>query len=190
MAGGSGGGASGSTQLNVQSGLTPGPGGPDSSEAVPQERIVEHMVRVARASVGRGQWQVQIRLSPPELGRIRLDVDVRQDVMNMRVVADTAEARELISSRVGQLRESLQQHGITVDRVEVEPRRVSTSSGPQSDVDDGARQGANQSGAQQEGGRGFSFAWDQQGGADAGPGQAVASESQEQEAELAVDITV
>ena len=122
---------------------------------------------------GRENWQVQIRLSPPELGTLRLDVSVRQGVLNMQVLAETAEAKHLIDSRLGQLREALQQNGIIVDRVEVETRRPAPNDSSQHNGDQGSRQGTGQSGQGhgqaggdrgdgQERGHGFAAVWEQQ----------------------------
>jgi len=190
LAGSRGAESGGGARVDVQAGTMPGVGEVDKSEGVDQDRLVEHVVRVARASAGRGQWQVQIRLHPPELGRIRLDVNVRQDVLNMRIVVETGEARELISARVGQLREALQQHGITVDRIDVEPRRASASEASQSGGDNASRQGSGEGGEQQGGGQGFSFAWEQSQGPAGEAGHGPPGEAEDEAVQATVDITV
>ncbi len=190
LAGSRGAESGGGARVDVQAGAMPGVGEVDKSEGVDQDRLVEHVVRVARASVGRGQWQVQIRLHPPELGRIHLDVNVRQGVLNMRIVAETAEAREMISARVGQLREALQQHGITVERIDVEPRRASASEASQSGADNASRQGSGEGGEQQGGGQGFSFAWEESQGAEDEAGHGSPGESEGEAVQATVDITV
>jgi len=190
LAGSRGGELGGGARVDIQAGAMLNVGQVDKSEGVDQERLVEHVVRVVRASVGRGQWQAQIRLHPPELGRIRLDVNVRQDVLNMRIVAETAEARELISARVDQLRESLQQHGITVDRIDVEPRRAPASDASQSGANDASRQGFGAGGEQQGGGQGFSFTWEGSQGAGDEVGEGRAGELDSEVVQVKVDITV
>jgi len=144
-----------------------------SSDRVPQGRVVDYVVRVARANLGRENWQVQIRLSPPQLGTLRLDVSVRQGVLNMQVLAETAEAKHLIDSRLGQLRDALQQNGIMVERLEVDTRRPAPNESSQNNGDQTSRQGTGQSGQSHgqaaggrgdghERGRGFGAVWDQQ----------------------------
>ncbi len=164
-------GSSGQSEVRLSAGE--GRGTPESSDRVPQGRVVDYVVRVARANLGRENWQVQIRLSPPELGTLRLDVSVRQGVLNMQVLAETAEAKHLIDSRLGQLRDALQQNGIIVDRVEVEARRPASNDSSQHNGDQASRQGTGQSGQGhgqaagdrgdgQERGRGFGTVWEQQ----------------------------
>ena len=165
--------AGGSGQPEVRLSAGEGRGAPESSDGVPQGRVVDYVVRVARANLGRENWQVQIRLSPPELGTLRLDVSVRQGVLNMQVLAETAEAKHLIDSRLGQLRDALQQNGVIVDRVEVETRRPAPNDSSQHNGDQGSRQGTGQSGqgdGQAAGdrgdgqgrGRGFGAVWEQE----------------------------
>jgi flagellar hook-length control protein FliK len=159
-AGGAGPGEGGLT--NLRSEIADGPKEAVKGEPVPQGHLVEHVVQVARASLGRGQWQVQLRLSPPELGSIRVHVNARQDALTMRMVAETPEARELISSRLGELRQALQQHGIRMERVDVEFRRP-MADGWDNSANTGSRPWSGRSGGGAPGGQGFSFAWGETG---------------------------
>ena len=165
--------AGGSGQSEVRLSAGEGRADTESSDRVPQGRVVDYVVRVARANLGRENWQVQIRLSPPQLGTLRLDVSVRQGVLNMQVLAETAEAKHLIDSRLGQLRDALQQNGIMVERLEVDTRRPAPNESSQNNGDQSPRQGTGQSGQGHgqaagdrgdghERGRGFGAVWDQQ----------------------------
>jgi flagellar hook-length control protein FliK len=197
--------AGGSGQSEVRLAAGEGRGAPESSDRVPQGRVVDYVVRVARANLGRENWQVQIRLSPPQLGTLRLDVSVRQGVLNMQVLAETTEAKHLIDSRLGQLRDALQQNGIIVDRVEVDVRRPTSNDSSQHNGDQTSRQGTGQSGQGHgqtagdrggdghERGRGFGAVWEQQQyglkTADQGPDD-LSSDAVADAARVAVDVTV
>lgn len=165
--------AGGSGQSEVRLSAGEGRADTESSDRVPQGRVVDYVVRVARANLGRENWQVQLRLSPPQLGTLRLDVSVRQGVLNMQVLAETAEAKHLIDSRLGQLRDALQQNGIMVERLEVDTRRPAPNESSQHNGDQSPRQGTGQSGQGHgqaagergdghETGRGFGAVWEQQ----------------------------
>jgi len=93
------------------------------AETSPQENI-DRIVRVLRAHVGDRESQVRIQLDPPELGRVRIDIRMRGDVLFLNVETDTAAGRELLSSRLTELREALQQQGIVVERANVEMREA------------------------------------------------------------------
>ncbi len=83
---------------------------------------VDRVVRVLRAHVGARDSQVRIQLDPPELGRVRVDIRMRNDTLFLHVETETTAGRDLLNSRLGQLREALQQQGILVERANVQMR--------------------------------------------------------------------
>ncbi|MBN1489511.1 MAG: flagellar hook-length control protein FliK [Phycisphaerae bacterium] len=85
-------------------------------------RNMERMVEVVRANVGLRNSSITLRLDPPELGQIRLEAQLRGQMLSIRVEAETLAAREMLQSRAGTLRTALEQHGITIERFEIEPR--------------------------------------------------------------------
>ena len=90
----------------------------ESADAVtrtPFDKLVSSM----RLRLGaRNSW-VRLRLEPPELGRIRVDVRMAGTEIRVKVQAETELARQMLTDRVGRLKASLQQHGIHVERFEV-----------------------------------------------------------------------
>jgi len=75
--------------------------------------------RVLRASSGPGRFQVTMQLNPPELGQLKLQIQMHQQTMTLQVDAQTREAARLIESRWSELRDTLSMHGIRVDRADV-----------------------------------------------------------------------
>ncbi len=102
------------------------------AELSAQERTaaVEQIVEAARAQVGARRSQVTLQLEPPELGRLRIEVQVRDSAIGIQVRAETRVAHELLQSRMGELRRALESQGMTLDRAQVELRSPEqTSSG-------------------------------------------------------------
>ncbi len=91
---------------------------------------VERVAELVRANIGTRSSSITIRLDPPELGRIELEARLQDDVLSVRVTAETEAARELLHGRLSELRRALDRHGITLDRVDVEPPRPSAGGGP------------------------------------------------------------
>ena len=94
------------------------------STDVQRQEGAEQIVRVLRAHVGARNSQVTIQLDPPELGRIRIDIRMQNNLLFLNVETDTAAGRELLNSRLGHLREILQQQGVTVERAQVQMRQA------------------------------------------------------------------
>ena len=195
-AGQAGGNATGQMSSGVNVNVTIDGNGVTTTEPVPQEQAIDRMAQVTRIAMNRGQWQAQIRISPPDLGTVRMDVSVRQNMLTLRVIADHPEARQMLQSRMGELREALGQHGITVDRIDVEARRTTAGENTSQGQDQqSSRQGSNQSGAGggstgdgREGSddsQGFGFNWGEQTGHEGKQSQS--ADQQAPEADVASD---
>ncbi|MFV1965146.1 MAG: flagellar hook-length control protein FliK, partial [Pirellulaceae bacterium] len=84
-----------------------------------QTRFVDRVARAFRAAEGRNGI-VRLRLSPPELGSLRLEIKVQGGVLAARLEADTPTARSLLIDNLPALRERLAEQGIRVEQFDVE----------------------------------------------------------------------
>ena len=94
-------------------------GGNPIASGVDRVRFVQ---RVARAfqTVGSNGGSVRLRLSPPELGSVRLEVSVKNGVLTAHVQAETVQARDALVENLPALRERLAEQNIQVDQFDVE----------------------------------------------------------------------
>ncbi|MCH7727139.1 MAG: flagellar hook-length control protein FliK [Planctomycetes bacterium] len=97
----------------------------DSDQPQPQIDHVRFVRRVAKAFEVAQQrdGQVRLRLHPPELGAIRLELRVRGNVLSAHVEAETATARGLLIDNLPALRERLAEQGIQIEQFEVDLRQ-------------------------------------------------------------------
>jgi len=84
-----------------------------------QMRFVDRVARAFRAAEGR-QGVVRLRLSPPELGSLRLEIKVQGGALAARLEADTSMARSLLMENLPVLRERLAEQGIRIEQFDVE----------------------------------------------------------------------
>ncbi len=96
-----------------------GPQQAAGGDGVDRVRFVQRVARAFEA-IGDRSRSVRLRLSPPELGSLRLEVTVRNGVMNARVEAETATARNLLLDNLGALRERLALQDIKIEQFTVE----------------------------------------------------------------------
>jgi flagellar hook-length control protein FliK len=81
---------------------------------------------------------MQITLNPPELGAIQVAVQMRDGVMNASFETTSDQATRLLSHSLGELRTSLENSGIAVDKLHVEQSPKNQQS--QNHANDGDRQ--------------------------------------------------
>ena len=97
----------------------PGPANTsDSPESLQRARFAQ-LVKSIRLNVGAKSSSATIRLNPPELGRMKINVRLVGHSLCVKVDTSTAHARELITARAHELVAALREQGIGVERFEV-----------------------------------------------------------------------
>jgi flagellar hook-length control protein FliK len=82
---------------------------------------VRLLTRVARAfHFAQDGGEVRIRLSPPELGALRMEVRVLEGALVARLETETAAARTAIVENLPALRERLAEQGVRIERFDVD----------------------------------------------------------------------
>jgi flagellar hook-length control protein FliK len=83
---------------------------------------VRFVQRVARAfeALGESGGTVRLRLSPPELGALRLEIAVRDGAMTAHLQADNPATRNLLLDNLPALRERLAQQDIRIEQFHVD----------------------------------------------------------------------
>lgn len=104
--------------------LPAGPAPADQPEIVrmASPEAPEELARVVRSQVGARHSSLTLQLDPPELGRVRVAVQMHADVMTVRFQAETEAGHDALQGRLRELTGALEQQGIRLDRVEVEHR--------------------------------------------------------------------
>ena len=92
---------------------------PAESDQVDQTRFVRRVAGAFRA-MGNREGSVRVRLSPPELGSLRLNISVRDGAMAARVEAETSAARNLLLDNLPALRDRLAQQDIKIEQFDVD----------------------------------------------------------------------
>jgi flagellar hook-length control protein FliK len=101
-------------------------------------RVVQRVARAVQTAQDRG-GDLKLRLSPPELGSLRLQVKLTDGVLSARIEADNPAAKQVLVDNLPALRERLAEQNIRVERFDVD---LSNSGGggasqmPQQQFDD------------------------------------------------------
>lgn len=82
--------------------------------------------QLLRAAGRDGHHQATLKLDPPELGQLRINIRMQEAGMTLRVDAENAAAAKLIETRLPELKDALSVHGIRVERSEIIVRTMDT----------------------------------------------------------------
>jgi flagellar hook-length control protein FliK len=99
-----------------------------SANDLPQvdpSRFIGRVAKAIQTAQDRG-GTLQLRLSPPELGALRIELNVKDGVMSALLQTENANARRLLLDHLPVLRDRLAEHNIRVDRFDVDVRREGT----------------------------------------------------------------
>jgi flagellar hook-length control protein FliK len=94
----------------------------NSGAQSPDTQATENLnkiVNVIRSNIGHRQSQLTVRLDPPELGQIRVDIKLVDNNLQLAITTETNEARQMLTSRMETLRQTLEQSGIRMAKFEV-----------------------------------------------------------------------
>ena len=66
-----------------------------------------------------GEQKGRIHISPPELGRLDIDLVIKQGHLQAQLSAESPQVKELIEANLGQLKQHLADIGLVIDRFDV-----------------------------------------------------------------------
>ncbi|MFH1745721.1 MAG: flagellar hook-length control protein FliK [Planctomycetota bacterium] len=102
---------------------TAGARGTDTSR---NDANIERILRVVRTQIGAERARATLRLDPPELGTVRMTMDLHKNVLLLRIDTQTPLAHRLLTERIDSLRAGLESAGVQLERVEIRPPLVAS----------------------------------------------------------------
>ena len=94
-----------------------------------QLRLLQRVARAIEAAPQRGGF-LRLRLRPPELGAMRLEVSLQGGHLTARIETETQQARNVLLEHLPQLRERLAEQGIQVEKFDVDVSSRDSSDTP------------------------------------------------------------
>lgn len=114
--------------------------GTRAAENADRTANIERIVRMIAQRIRGERSHTVMRLDPPELGSVRLQMDLKRELLALRIDTSTHVAHRLLSADVDRLRQGLEASGIQLERIEVRP----PTPGPEVSEQGGAEQGETQ----------------------------------------------
>ena len=95
------------------------PGGSNGISEVDRVRFVQRVARAFQSAQDDG-GQVRLRLSPPSLGSLKLEIQVQDGTLSAKLTTETESAKSLLLDNLSTLRDRLGDQNIRITRFDVE----------------------------------------------------------------------
>jgi flagellar hook-length control protein FliK len=100
------------------------------------------VVRGLSTAINQRGGSVTLRLTPPDLGAVRIDMTIRDGAVSARFTAQTESVRNLLTDQMSHLRQALDRQGLVVEKIEVQALPPQSASGGfDRQMDDAGRDG-------------------------------------------------
>jgi len=85
-----------------------------------KDNVLNSVDNGIKMMLSHGENRVSIKLHPPELGKIQVELIVKDNHVNARINTENAAVKEVIMANLGQLKSNIENAGITVQKFDVE----------------------------------------------------------------------
>jgi len=82
--------------------------------------LIDEVGKQISRSLLRGERVIRLQLKPPDLGTLRVKVDMKDNILKLGIITENNSVKELLLSNVHELREALVQQGVKLDRLDVQ----------------------------------------------------------------------
>jgi flagellar hook-length control protein FliK len=82
--------------------------------------LIDQVGKQISRSILRGDRIVRLQLKPPELGRVKISIDIKDNVLKLGMIAEHSSVKELLLSNAHELREALVSQGIKLENIDIQ----------------------------------------------------------------------
>ncbi|NTW77571.1 MAG: flagellar hook-length control protein FliK, partial [Syntrophaceae bacterium] len=83
------------------------------------DKIIDQIAGEIKETANNDGGRVKITLNPPSLGKLEMDVTVRNGKVEVVLVADNKDVQQTLNANIEKLKENLFNQGLTIDRCDV-----------------------------------------------------------------------
>jgi flagellar hook-length control protein FliK len=94
----------------------------DQANPAEMQENIDRVVKAARAAVSQHTARIQIRLEPPELGLLRIEIKQNASGLQLQLQATNAKAHQLLQQNSAELRNTLEANGIHPRQINIQLR--------------------------------------------------------------------
>jgi flagellar hook-length control protein FliK len=82
--------------------------------------LIDQVGKQISRSILRGDRIVRLQINPPELGRMKIKIDIKDNALKLGMIAEHSSVQELLLSNVHELKEALASQGIKLENIDIQ----------------------------------------------------------------------
>ena len=82
--------------------------------------LLNQVKRQISRSLLRGEKVIKLQLKPPQLGLLKIDLDIKDNMLRLGMMTENSSVKEILLSHVNELREALAEQGVKLERVDIQ----------------------------------------------------------------------
>ena len=82
--------------------------------------VMDQVGKQISRSILRGERVIRLQLRPPELGVLKVEMDIKDNILKLWMVTENSSVKELLLSNAHELREALVGQGVKLDRLDIQ----------------------------------------------------------------------
>lgn len=82
--------------------------------------LIDQIGKQISRSILRGERVIKLQLKPPELGVLKVEMDIKDNILKLWMITENSSVKELLLSNAHELREALVQQGVKLDRLDIQ----------------------------------------------------------------------
>ena len=82
--------------------------------------LINQVGKQISRSILRGERIIRLQLKPPELGTLRVEMDIKDNILKLGMITENSSVKELLLSNIHELREALVEQGVKLERIDIQ----------------------------------------------------------------------
>lgn len=124
-------------QMSFSAGANEGTGRAAYMSNLKPQELIEQIVQ-NRQVFERGQGRVRITLNPPSLGTLDMDVRVRNNKVEVMMMAENRDVKQILQTNLDELKTALRDQGLSVERFNIQWQNQNAGQGSFGFANDGS----------------------------------------------------
>jgi len=82
--------------------------------------LINQVGRQISRSILRGERVIKLQLHPPDLGKVRVEMDIRDNILKLGMIIENSTVKELLLSNAHELRQALVEQGVKLEKLDIQ----------------------------------------------------------------------